>query len=77
MTDIMRPHLTQRETAVLGLLAGGLTAASIARRLGISERTVHRHQHHLYRKLGVSDRLLAVLRAYALGILEMTDGGGR
>ncbi|MEU4242438.1 helix-turn-helix transcriptional regulator [Actinoplanes sp. NPDC026619] len=76
MTEHTRPHLTQRESAVLGLLAGGLTAAAIARRLGISERTVHRHQNHLYRKLGVSDRLVAVLRAYALGLLELTPPTG-
>ncbi|MGY2067030.1 response regulator transcription factor [Blastococcus sp. SYSU DS0619] len=61
--------LTGREVAVLHLLGQGLTAASIARRLGTSPRTVHKHLEHVYRKLGVQDRLLAVLRARHLGLL--------
>ena len=48
--------LTGRELAVLRLLADGLTAYSIGRRLGVSPRTVHRHLQGVYRKLGVSDR---------------------
>ncbi|MGY1679106.1 response regulator transcription factor [Geodermatophilus sp. SYSU D01176] len=61
--------LTGRETAVLRLLADGLTAASIARRLGCSPRTVRKHLEHLYRKLGVGDRLMAVQGARQLGLL--------
>jgi DNA-binding CsgD family transcriptional regulator len=68
----VRPRLTNREATVLNLLAQGLTAAAIGRRLGISVRTVHRHQGHLYRKLQASDRLVAVLRAQALGLLDPT-----
>lgn len=55
--------LTGRERAVLVLLERGLTAEAIARELGISPRTVHKHLEHLYRKLGVSDRLRAVMVA--------------
>lgn len=55
--------LTPRERAVLALLSDGLTAVSIGRRLAISERTVHKHLERLYAKLGVRDRLAAVLRA--------------
>lgn len=62
-------RLTPREQAVLGLLAEGGTAAAIARRLMISERTVHKHLEHVYAKLGVSDRLSAVVRAELLGVL--------
>jgi DNA-binding CsgD family transcriptional regulator len=62
-------HLTPRELAVLGLLADGLTAAAIGRKLLITERTVHKHLERLYTKLGVSDRLAAVLRAQRLGLL--------
>ena len=51
--------LTGREQAVLRLLAAGHTATAIARRLGISPRTVHQHLAHLYRKLSVNDRLRA------------------
>jgi DNA-binding CsgD family transcriptional regulator len=52
--------LTQRELTVLHLLHEGRTAAAIGRQLGISPRTVHVHLTHVYRKLGVSDRLMAV-----------------
>jgi DNA-binding CsgD family transcriptional regulator len=62
--------LTPRELAVLALLAEGLTAASIGRRLLITERTVHKHLQHSYMKLGVTDRLGAVLRAQHIGLLS-------
>ena len=61
--------LTPRETTVLALMATGLTAAAVARRLAIAERTVHKHLEHSYRKLHVSDCLSAVLRARRLGLL--------
>jgi DNA-binding CsgD family transcriptional regulator len=62
-------RLTPRELAVLGLLAEGCTAAAIGRRLAVAERTVHKHLEHAYAKLGVSDRLSAVLRVRRLGLL--------
>jgi DNA-binding CsgD family transcriptional regulator len=62
-------RLTPREVAVLTLLADGLTATAMARRLGIAPRTVHKHLEHIYAKFGASDRLKAVLRAQRLGIL--------
>jgi DNA-binding CsgD family transcriptional regulator len=62
-------HLTPRELAVLGELADGLTAAAIGRKLLITERTVHKHLERLYTKLGVGDRLAAVLQAQRLGLL--------
>jgi DNA-binding NarL/FixJ family response regulator len=57
------------ELAVLGLVADGLTAAAAARRLVGDERTVHKHLERVYAKLGVSDRVSAVLRAQRIGIL--------
>jgi DNA-binding CsgD family transcriptional regulator len=66
-TDGLR--LTPREVAVLALVADGHTAGTIARRLLIGERTVHKHLQHLYAKLDVTDRLSAVLTAQRLGIL--------
>jgi|SRR6185437_11175203 len=60
--------ITPRELAVLDLMADGLIAAAIARRLGISPRTVSRHIDSVYRKLGVHDRTSAVLRAKAMGL---------
>jgi len=62
-------RLTAREVAVLALVADGHTAGAGARRLLIGERTVHKHLQHLYAKLGVTDRLSAVLTAQRLGIL--------
>ena len=61
--------LTGRELAVLRLLADGKTAASIGRTLGISPRTVHVHLTHVYGKLGVNDRLMAVGVARQAGLL--------
>ena len=53
--------LTTRERAVLDLLATGMSAAAIAHRLGITEATTRKHLAHIYAKLGVHDRLSAVL----------------
>ncbi len=61
--------LTCREVAVLRLLGEGKTAAAIGNRLLVSTRTVHTHLGHIYRKLGVSDRLMAVLAARELGLV--------
>jgi DNA-binding CsgD family transcriptional regulator len=55
---------------MLRLLAEGLTAESIGRRLGVSRHTVRKHLEHVYRKLGVTDRLVAVREARAQGLLE-------
>ena len=71
-------RLTEREYAVLRLLGAGLTAQSIARRLQTSPRTVHKHLEHLYRKLGVRDRMMAVQRAREAGLLAApVELGGR
>lgn len=61
--------VTPRELSVLQLLCEGRTQGAIAHQLGISPRTVQKHLEHLYAKLGVGDRLLAVLRARDLAIL--------
>lgn len=62
--------LTGREAAVVRLLAEGLTAGAMGHRLGCSTRTVEKHLEHVYRKLGVRDRLLAVRVAGDLGLLS-------
>lgn len=66
--------LTPRELAVLTLLARGLTAAAIGRRLTIAECTVNKHLSNCYAKLRVGDRLSAVLRAQELGLLSAATG---
>lgn len=61
--------LTPRQTAVVVLMAQGLTAAAAARRLGVSERTIHAHTRRIYARLGVNDRVSAILRARQAGII--------
>jgi DNA-binding CsgD family transcriptional regulator len=67
--DAGAARLTPRERTVLHLMHEGRTAAAIGARLGVSERTVHKHQEHLYRKLGARDRLSAVLLGQRSGLL--------
>lgn len=63
--------LTGRETEALLLLSRGLTAAAAARRMSCSVSTVNKHLGNVYRKLGVSDRLDAVLVAQRLGLVTV------
>ncbi|NJP42817.1 response regulator [Actinacidiphila epipremni] len=58
-----RPHLSDRETAVLRLVAEGCTNAEIGRRLFIGESTVKTHLLRAFSKLGVTDRTAAVTSA--------------
>jgi two-component system nitrate/nitrite response regulator NarL len=55
--------LTERETEVMSVAAEGLTARQMARRLGVSERTVTTHLQHIYQKLGVGNRVAAIAAA--------------
>ncbi|HWJ81963.1 MAG TPA: response regulator transcription factor [Nocardioides sp.] len=55
--------LTPRETEVLALVRAGLANKQIARRLGISERTVKAHLTSAFARIGVSDRTQAALWA--------------
>jgi DNA-binding NarL/FixJ family response regulator len=55
--------LTPRETEVLGLVRQGLANKQIARRLGISERTVKAHLTSVFQRIGVVDRTQAALWA--------------
>jgi DNA-binding NarL/FixJ family response regulator len=52
----MLPALTDRENQVLKLIADGLTNREISCELSISESTVENHIHHIYTKLGISNR---------------------
>jgi DNA-binding NarL/FixJ family response regulator len=60
--------LTPRERDVLGLVATGLPNKTIARRLGISEKTVKAHLTRVFSVVGVSDRTSAALWAQRHGL---------
>jgi HD-GYP domain-containing protein (c-di-GMP phosphodiesterase class II) len=66
--------LTARETEVLALLAEGMPNKTIARRLGISPKTVSNHIERVYSKLGVSNRAGAAMCAMQYGIAGTTPG---
>ena len=63
--------LSGRELAVLQLLASGRTAGAIGWALGCSGRTVQKHLEHVYRKLGVRDRVNAVRVGREAGLIRM------
>jgi two-component system, NarL family, response regulator LiaR len=60
--------LTERETAILGAVARGLTTKAISCELWVSEHTVKFHLTNIYRKLGVRNRSAAVRFAIENGI---------
>ena len=65
--------LSTREREVLGLVAEGMPNKLIARRLGISEKTVKTHLTNVFRTIGVDDRTQAALWGLRNGIGESDD----
>ncbi len=61
--------LTQRESDVLALIAGGARTPDVALRLNISKYTVEDHLKQVYRKLNISSRAEAALAAKQLGLI--------
>jgi len=69
--------LTEREREILTLLASGRSNAELAKELYLSEPTIKTHLSSIFRKLGVRDRVQAVIAAYDAGLVEPAIRTGR
>ena len=70
-------RLSDREHEVLLLLADGLGAAEIGRKLYLSESTAKSHIAKIYQKLGAANRAQALVTAMRIGLLSSVQPGGR
>ena len=69
----LRPELedlSERELEVFRLISRGLSNAEIGKELFISETTVKTHVTHILQKLGLRDRVQAIVLAYQSGLVD-------
>lgn len=71
--ELLLDRLSEREYAVLGLIAEGLSNQEIAQKLVVTVSTIKTHLNNLYAKLHVHTRLQAVTRAYDIGVLRRNE----
>ncbi len=72
--DLLK-DLSEREVAVLRLVAHGMSNTEIAQRLYLSEGTVKNYVSSILSKLGVADRTMAAVLALRAGLANETDQG--
>lgn len=69
----MATNLTERENAILRLLASGKSNKEISANLFISVHTTKAHLESIYYKFGVNNRLQAVVKGVLEGILKLDE----
>jgi two-component system nitrate/nitrite response regulator NarL len=65
-----QPRLTPREREILQRIGGGESTMAMARAMHLGHSTIKTHCHHLFEKLGVSDRAAAVAEGFRRGLLS-------